>query len=69
VALGVLTDGDATNSRSEADYADFVLFDRRPEPDILQAQIKALGQLGDAGVATPAPGTSGVKEAEAEQPR
>ena len=60
VALGVLTDGDATNSRSEADYGDFVLFDRRPEPDILQAQIKAVGQLEDAGVA---------KEAEAGQPR
>jgi hypothetical protein len=65
----VLTDGDATNSRSEADYADFVLFDRRPEPDILHAQIKALGQLEDAGVATPPPGSAGVKEAEAGQPR
>ena len=49
VALGVLTDGDATNSRSEADYADFVLYDRRPEPDMVQAQVKALGQIPDAG--------------------
>lgn len=30
VGLGVLTDGDATNSVSEADYADFVLFETRP---------------------------------------
>ncbi|HET9156801.1 MAG TPA: DUF3047 domain-containing protein [Myxococcaceae bacterium] len=49
VALGVLTDGDATNSRSEADYADFVLYDRRPEPDMVQAQVKALGQIRDGG--------------------
>ena len=50
-ALGVLTDGDATNSRSEADYADFVLFDRKPEPDLVGAQVKALGQLEDGGTA------------------
>jgi len=49
VALGVLTDGDATNSRSEADYAGFVLYDRRPEPDMVEAQVKALGQIPDAG--------------------
>jgi len=58
VALGVLTDGDATNSRSEADYADFVLFDRKPEADLVGAQIKALGQLEDAGTPDPAPGRS-----------
>jgi hypothetical protein len=51
VALGVLTDGDATNSKSEADYADFVLLDRRPEPDLVQAQVKALGNIPDAGSA------------------
>ena len=69
VALGVLTDGDATGSRSEADYADFTLFDHRPEPDLLQAQVQAVGQLVDAGVAAPAPGPSPPKEAEAGQPR
>lgn len=51
VALGVLTDGDATQSRSEADYADFVLFDRPPGPDLVQAQVKALESLSDAGTA------------------
>jgi hypothetical protein len=55
VALGVLTDGDATNSRSEADYADFVLFDKKPEADVVGAQVKALGQLDDAGTRDPAP--------------
>jgi hypothetical protein len=69
VALAVLTDGDATNSPSEADYADFVLFDRRPEADILQAQLKAVGQLADAGVADPASGQPPVKEGGAEKPR
>ncbi len=49
VALGVLTDGDATSSPSEADYADFVLLDRRPAPDLVQAQLKAVVQLADAG--------------------
>ncbi len=58
VALGVLTDGDATNSRSEADYADFVLYDRKPEPDLVQAQVKALGGLEDAGTRDTAPGGS-----------
>lgn len=57
MALGVLTDGDATNSRSEADYTDFVLFDRRPEPDFLRAQLEAAEKLVDGGVG------------EAEQPR
>ena len=66
VALGVLTDGDATNSRSEADYADFVLLDRWPEPDLVQAQVKALGHL-DAGTVSPPAGTSG--EADAQQSR
>lgn len=51
VALGVLTDGDATNSKSEADYADFVLLDRHPEPDLVQAQVKALGNISDGGSA------------------
>ena len=51
VALGVLTDGDATKSRSEADYADFVLYDRWPEADVVQAQVKALGQISDGGTA------------------
>ena len=37
VGLGVLTDGDATNSPSEGDYADFVLFDRHPAES--QAQL------------------------------
>ncbi|HEY3587853.1 MAG TPA: DUF3047 domain-containing protein, partial [Myxococcaceae bacterium] len=55
VALGVLTDGDATNSKSEADYADFVLLDRRPEPDLVRAQVKALGNLSDGGTAEGAP--------------
>ena len=55
VALGVLTDGDATNSRSEADYADFVLYDRRPEPELVEAQVKALGRLTDAGTADAPP--------------
>jgi hypothetical protein len=58
VALGVLTDGDATNSRSEADYADFVLFDKKPEPDVVGAQLKAIGQLEDAGTPAPPPGGS-----------
>jgi hypothetical protein len=49
VALGVLTDGDATNSKSEADYADFVLYDKKPEPDMVDAQVKALGHIPDAG--------------------
>jgi hypothetical protein len=63
VALGVLTDGDATNSRSEADYADFVLFDRKPEVDLVGAQVKALGQLGDAGTSAPAPaGTDAAQD-------
>jgi len=58
VALGVLTDGDATNSRSEADYASFVLFDHRPQPDVVDAQVRALRDLVDAGtpVATPPAG-------------
>ena len=50
VALGVLTDGDATNSSSEADYADFVLLDNEPGTDFVQAQARAVGQLVDAGV-------------------
>ena len=60
VALGVLTDGDATNSRSEADYADFVLYDRKPEPDLVGAQVKALGQLEDGGTADPSTGPKGT---------
>jgi len=56
VALGVLTDGDATSSRSEADYADFVLLDRWPAPDLVQAQVKALGQF-DAGTVVPPAGS------------
>ncbi len=54
VALGVLTDGDATSSRSEADYGDFVLLDRWPEPDLVQAQVKAVGRLDAGTVAPPA---------------
>ena len=67
VALGVLTDGDATNSRSEADYADFVLYDRRPEPELIQAQVKALGKLADAGTADPPPAPP--RDADAEPAR
>jgi len=67
VALGVLTDGDATKSRSEADYADFVLYDRRPEPELIQAQVKALGKLADAGTADPPPAPS--READDEPAR
>ena len=55
VALAVLTDGDATNSPSEADYADVVLFDQRPSPDMVEAQVQAAGQLTDAGVRAPEP--------------
>jgi hypothetical protein len=66
VALGVLTDGDATNSRSEADYADFVLLDRWPQPDLVQAQVKALGQLDGGTVAPPVPASS---EADAQRSR
>src|SRR5215831_20140446 len=55
VALGVLTDGDATHSRSEADYANFVLFDRRPQPDLVDAQVRALRELVDAGTRGPTP--------------
>ncbi|HVN12490.1 MAG TPA: DUF3047 domain-containing protein [Kineosporiaceae bacterium] len=64
VALGVLTDGDATNSRSEADYADFILFDRRPEP--VQAQAGAVAQRPDAGIAEPDAAPPAVREAEAQ---
>ena len=66
VALGVLTDGDATHSRSEADYADFVLLDRWPEPDLVQAQVKALGGL-DGGTTAPPEPTS--READAQGSR
>jgi Protein of unknown function (DUF3047) len=69
VALGVLTDGDATNSRSEADYADFVLLDRRAEPDLVQAQVKALGQIADAGTADGPPALAPLREAEAQPAR
>jgi len=55
VALAVLSDGDATNSPSEADYADFVLLDRQPEADLVQAQVRAVGQLADAGAEGAAP--------------
>src|SRR5215831_1040997 len=56
VALGVLTDGDATNSRSEADYADFVLLHRRPGLDVVEANANVLRQLADAGTPqTPPP--------------
>jgi hypothetical protein len=68
VGLGVLTDGDATNSASEADYADFVLLDRRPQPDIVKAQVRAVGQFADAGAeetARPPP----IREAGAEPGR
>jgi Protein of unknown function (DUF3047) len=37
VALAVLSDGDATDSRSEGDYADFVLLDARPRTDLVQS--------------------------------
>lgn len=67
VALGVLTDGDATSSRSEADYADFILLDRWPQPDLVGAQVKALGQLGDAGTVDPPPPSQ--READAQPPR
>ena len=69
VALGVLTDGDATNSRSEADYADFVLFDRRPEPDIFQSQLDAVRQLTDAGTPTPSRPTSEDADTDVQPPR
>ena len=67
VALGVLTDGDATNSRSEADYADFVLYDRRPQPELVEAQVKALGRLTDAGTADAPPAQP--RDADAEPAR
>ena len=69
VALGVLTDGDATNSRSEADYADFVLFDHRPEPDIFQSQLDAVRQLTDAGRPTPSRPTSEDADTDVQPPR
>ncbi len=69
VALAVLSDGDATNSPSEADYADFVLLDRRPEADLVQAQVRAVGQLADAGTGEGAPRTPAVKESDAEPGR
>jgi hypothetical protein len=58
VALGVLSDGDATNSRSEADYAGFVFLDRLPKLDVTEASAQVLHQLtadGGAGDATPHP--------------
>jgi DUF3047 family protein len=57
VALGVLTDGDATNSRSEADYADFVLLHRLPQLDVVEANANVMRELADAGTqeAPPSP--------------
>ena len=55
VAIAVLTDGDATHSKSEADYADFVLLDRPPRLDIGQASALVLRQLADAGTADAGP--------------
>ena len=70
VALAVLSDGDATNSRSEADYADFTLFDRRPEP-VVRAPTEVPRLPPDAGTAEIAAPTAAppapVKEAEAER--
>ena len=70
VALAVLSDGDATNSRSEADYADFALLDSRPEP-VVQAPAEVPRQSPDAGTAEIAAPTAAppapVKEAEAER--
>jgi len=51
VAIGVLTDGDATNSRSAADYADFVLFDRLPEADVAGGDPRGLPKTVDASTA------------------
>ena len=56
VGLAVLTDGDATNSRSEADYAGFALLDRRPDVNLVQAQAQAIQRLTDAGI----PGVPGA---------
>jgi len=64
VGLAVLTDGDATNSPSEADYADFVLLDGQPQPDAGRAQGRAAGQLADAGSEELAPRSPGGKEAD-----
>ncbi len=46
----MLSDGDATNSRSEADYAGFVFLDRLPKLDVTEASAQVLHQLtADAG--------------------
>jgi len=49
VGLGVLTDGDATKSPSEGDYADFVLFDRHPVPEASEPQAHAGRPHPDGG--------------------
>ncbi len=67
VGLAVLTDGDATKSPSEADYADFVLLDRRPPPDLVEAQTG--GRLVDAGTRETAPRQGPPGEAGAEPGR
>ena len=52
VAIGVLSDGDATHSKSEADYAGFVFLDRLPRLDVTEASAQVLHQLtADAGTA------------------
>ena len=65
VAIAVLTDGDATNSRSEADYADFVLLDRPPQLDIAEATSRVLRQLADAGTADAGPASASARSPDA----
>lgn len=69
VALAVLSDGDATNSLSEADYADFVLLERKPPREVVQARAEVPRGPADAGTAEPAPRPPDVKGADAETGR
>src|SRR5262249_54372458 len=59
MGLAVLTDGDATNSRSEADSAGSALLDRRQDVNLVQAQAQAIQRLTDAGIPE-VPGGGGV---------
>jgi hypothetical protein len=63
VGLAVLTDGDATNSRSEADYAGFTLLERRPDVDLVTAQTQAIQRLTDGG--TPERGGATARDGDA----
>jgi hypothetical protein len=47
VGIGILTDGDATKSRSEADYADFALVPRRTAPPPIAAQSSGHDAVSD----------------------